>query len=410
MTLITDMDYEIIAPRNGVFDDFTPKGTLPFEDITLDFVDVLSKTILNNSKAKSFPELIALAYWMRRANIVKLKDEFYKTTPDALFLSRGNAFHIAPSNVDTIFVYSWILSLLSGNANIVRISRKSNRQLDILVDFVNLLLEKVEFKNIRSRNLIVRYNHDDSITGHFSKLADVRIIWGGDETVEKIRKIAVKPSAVELSFSNKFSFCVIKSSALVQTKADELCRVASNFYNDSYLFDQLACSSPRLVIWIGNEEENQMARELFWGSLQEKLQKENIIINPVHIIDKIVSKYSFAIQDNHSSRNIPSKKYNLDRIEIQKLSSFIRQCHSGHGLFYEYLAQSLNDISSFIDKNDQTMGIFGFSKEEIITFLKYNKIHGITRITSIGKALEFSNIWDGYNLLRSFTREVAFQL
>ena len=35
------------------------------------------------------------------------------------------AFHVTPANVDTLFVYSWVLSLLVGNANIVRLSSRS---------------------------------------------------------------------------------------------------------------------------------------------------------------------------------------------------------------------------------------------------------------------------------------------
>ena len=38
---------------------------------------------------------------------------------------RGLVFHVPPANVDTIFVYSWALSALAGNPNVVRISSRS---------------------------------------------------------------------------------------------------------------------------------------------------------------------------------------------------------------------------------------------------------------------------------------------
>ena len=44
---------------------------------------------------------------------------------DALRFPRGLVFHVPPANVDTIFVYSWALSALAGNSNVVRISSRS---------------------------------------------------------------------------------------------------------------------------------------------------------------------------------------------------------------------------------------------------------------------------------------------
>src|SRR5229473_1854189 len=38
---------------------------------------------------------------------------------------RGLVFHVPPANVDTIFVYSWALSALAGNRNVVRISPRA---------------------------------------------------------------------------------------------------------------------------------------------------------------------------------------------------------------------------------------------------------------------------------------------
>ena len=45
---------------------------------------------------------------------------FLKKYENYLLLSRGVVFHIAPKNVDTIFVYSFVLSLLCANKNIIR--------------------------------------------------------------------------------------------------------------------------------------------------------------------------------------------------------------------------------------------------------------------------------------------------
>ena len=55
------------------------------------------------------------------------------------------------------------------------------------------------------------YEHNNQITEFFSKNCDIRVIWGGDNTINQIRSIAIKPTAIELSFADKFSIAIINS-------------------------------------------------------------------------------------------------------------------------------------------------------------------------------------------------------
>ena len=40
-------------------------------------------------------------------------------------------------------------------------------------------------------------------------------------------------------------------------------KIAVGFYNDTYLFDQNACTAPHLIIWLGNDENIEIAKEYF---------------------------------------------------------------------------------------------------------------------------------------------------
>ena len=42
----------------------------------------------------------------------------------------------------------------------------------------------------------------------------------------------------------------------------------------------------------------------------------------------------------------------------------------------------------------------------MVQMVQENMPTGIDRIVPIGKSLDFSNVWDGFDLFRSFTREV----
>ena len=58
----------------------------------------------------------------------------------------------------------------------------------------------------------VRYGHDDDVTASLSNLADIRVVWGGDETVSRIRRLPVGPSTVEMTFPDRFSLVAFDAS------------------------------------------------------------------------------------------------------------------------------------------------------------------------------------------------------
>jgi hypothetical protein len=369
----------------------------PFCDGVIEFVNELSSSILKNPYFKNFPELIALGFWMRKSNIKKLKKHFF--SKEKVLIGRGIVFHIAPSNVDTIFVYSFILSLLVGNSNIIRISTKESIQIDLLLELIVSVLKKYEF--LKKRVVIIRYPHNDEITAKLSLMSDVRVIWGGDETINHIRKIPIKPTAIELTFADKFSFSLIKENKINKENIDFL---IEGFYNDSFLFSQMACSSTKLVVWYG---DNDKTRKLFWDKLSEFTLKKLPEIYPSEIMNKYVSLCAMAIENEVK---IEMKNPYVSVVEIEKFSDINANLHCGAGIFYELKINSFDEIVPFITKKYQTLSHFGFSKDELVNLIYNYMPQGIDRMVPIGKAMEFNHIWDGYDLLSSFCREVYIEV
>ena len=101
----------------------TKHDVRPFDPRTMDLCEALSERLM---RLREHPEAVALGFWMRPAALARMRTEFEASIPrHQLAVPRGLAFHITPANVDTLFVYSWVLSLLVGNANIVRVSSRS---------------------------------------------------------------------------------------------------------------------------------------------------------------------------------------------------------------------------------------------------------------------------------------------
>lgn len=402
-----NINYNLISPKNGKVDKvFASKILKPFDDIAVEFISELSKKILKDNNLKNFPELVSMAFWMRKSHILSIKNEFFDKKKDRVWLARGTAFHIAPSNVDTIFIYSWFLSLLVGNKNIIRISQSNNEQLDILIQIIDELSSKDKFKAIKDRFLIITYEHNKDITEFFSKQCDIRVIWGGDNTINTIRSIPIKPTAIELSFADKFSIAVINSNFMLQN-LNKKNKLYENFYNDSFWFDQQACSSPKLVCWVGDQESVDKAKKEFWNGVTKIYQKKFDDFSSSRAMDKMVATYSLAIEND---KILIDNNPLIQTVQLDNHKSISRNLHCGAGLFYELTLNKIDELGDFILKKDQTIGIYGFEKKNIIDFISKTLPDGVDRIVSIGKMMDFSLVWDGHDLTREFCREINIDL
>ena len=159
-------------------------------------------------------------------------------------MPRGLVFHLPPSNVDTIFIYSWLLSALAGNANIVRMSERATGAALAVCRLFNQIAKDAD-PLIAHTTAILRYGHEREITAAISALSDVRVIWGGDATVNTIRTIPLPPHATELTFPDRYSLSVLDAAQYCELDQAERQSLATQFYNDMYWFDQMACSSPQ---------------------------------------------------------------------------------------------------------------------------------------------------------------------
>lgn len=74
---------EILAPVGASLSTVLgSSAALPFSEDAIRFVQGFSKEIFANRNLKQFPEIIALAHWMRKANILTLKQKFESETTE----------------------------------------------------------------------------------------------------------------------------------------------------------------------------------------------------------------------------------------------------------------------------------------------------------------------------------------
>ena len=264
---------------------------IPFSEEITDYLNALSKEINKDPRINKFPDVRTFSFFCRKANILLLKKKYYDSSVTKF--GRGLVFHIAPSNVPVNFAFSLMISLLSGNTNIVRVPSKKFDQTEIIANSINILAQLSQYSNISNRIILVRYDRNSNATKEFSSDCDVRIIWGGDETISQIRENSLQPRAFDVTFADRYSLCVINGDEFVNESRPE--KVIEGFFNDTFLFDQNACTSPHLILWIGSSKKVEKAKNIFWDKLHV-LVNNRYKIQSVSAIDKLTNLYNQAIQ------------------------------------------------------------------------------------------------------------------
>jgi hypothetical protein len=250
---------------------------------------------------------------------------------------------------------------------------------------------------------LVRYERSKSINDYLSSVCDVRVIWGGDATISAIRDSSIPPRSSDVTFADRFSLAVIDSDEFIKNSAEEgfVSSFVSDFYNDTYLTDQNACTSPRLIVWLGDKKAE--AKQIFWCNLHDFAQTK-YAIQPIQSVDKLTNLYLSSAENYECGLNIESGEDNLVfRVSVDKADPALMKYRGCSGFFYEYDCKDITELSDFCnDIHCQTLALYG--DESMIMPLVEMGIKGVDRISKIGHTLDFDLIWDGYNLVERFTR------
>jgi hypothetical protein len=300
------------------------------------------------------------------------------------------------------FAYSLVFGIVSGNVNIVKVSSKKYAQADIICNAINELSKERKHQLFSTRHALISYDAESSATTYFSSICDVRIIWGGNATIDEIRKNKLPPHSFDVTFADRYSLCVINADKFIDEKSPE--QVASGFYNDTYLFDQNACSSPHLIVWLGADENVETAKRKFWNHVYN-LVKARYILQPHSAVDKLTTFYYQAVQSERIKKTYTPDNL-IWRTELKDLSKDIDNYRCNGGYFSEYKASSLRELSNVFSNKFQTLSYYGIEKEELIQFITQVKPIGIDRIVPIGKTTDFSLTHDGFNFIDTLSREI----
>lgn len=365
-------------------------------DNRIDFLSRLSEKINRDSHTRNFSDLRSFAYWCRPKNLDAIKKRYINGN----LIRRtgaGIVFHIAPANIPLNFAFSFAFSFISGNANIVRLPSMNEPQIDYFLKILEDTFAEKNFNNYSKCNVFLNYERNLEITEYLSRFSDRRIIWGGDNTVQEIKRIPSKPGCIDIPFKNKIAISVLNSESICNLDEVTLLQLVQRFFNDSMVFDQNACSSPKKVLWIGNAKSSKQARIRFWNCFLE-LCKINFNLQPKTSMDKFTELCMLAINSDNDDSLFEMNTNFLYR--VSNVDSNISEDYNelNSGFFLEFDIDSIDGLTIYLTEDTQTLTYFGISKDELFRFFSSKGSKRVDRVVPIGSALDIDILWDGLDL------------
>lgn len=385
----------------GTSDKVSNTPVMVYDESRIQFLSDLSRELLNYPDIRQYPDVATFAFWCRSSNLNKIIEN-HRTS--YLRLGLGLVYHNSPSNVPVNFAFSLAFGFLSGNTSVVRLSSKESDSASIIVNVLSELLATKKYSEIREFISIIKFERDDEVNKFWMSVADARVIWGGDETVSKMRTFPCKPRSREIVFPDRFSLCVINANKIVEASDNDLKKLCGNLFNDVYILDQNACTSPQLFNWVGGDSIIKKAKDRLWPLFSAYVIQTHSL-EPIQYMDKYVDACRNAI----SNDNVKSIKHKNNLLFNIELSHFHKQQQEQRGYFgtmHEISIKDLNQLVSVIDDRCQTLTYFGFDIKELENFVVSNQLRGIDRIVPIGRSLDIDVIWDGYNIIDHLSRTI----
>ncbi len=371
----------------------------PFAPERVDLVASVAETLLGPRQPAASGPAAHFAFWTRRAALARLAASFAARVPQhTLARPRGLVFHLPPQNVETVFLYSWALAYLAGNANIVRLPHEISARMRAIVD---LFLERLAAAGDELQ-LFVHYPSQGDLGAKISALSDARVVWGGDAKVALFAPLPLRNGGKSIWFGDRFSFSTLNGAALGKLDDRAIRTLAKKLHNDVFVFDQMACSSPHALYVVGEAATH-------WAAVRRLLDASALewtMDDPAGRIGHAIGKMTAAFYAAGTGRASSVSWRDTHLTSIVASAPERQDIRVGGGFLSVVFVRSLAEVASFIRESDQTITYFGWERGEIEAVAASRTGPGVSRWAPIGTALDFDFIWDGYDIPFELTRLV----
>ncbi len=361
---------------------------------------------MNDPKLNTYKQqgLSFLVKWCSEKNLLKLLNEsllgnytyldgFQKSSINQYTQIRCNpkglVSHWVAGNVPLLSMLILVQSIITKNKNIVKLSTQTENTLIHLLEPLNKI--KINYlgttysgKRILHSLLICSFSRNDINENKLiSQAADVKISWGGGNSMDAIKKLPSKTNCHNILFGPKTSFSIVSQDYLEFNNNHK--RYFLKMARDISSFEQKACSSPHTIFYKGTQIDDfcsKLSKAL--DITLEMIPKVNMENEQSHILDAIeMGEFTGKVYKNKNNDWVIIKNDNF-MLELPVFSRviFVKQTND------------LKSIYPLIHEEVQTISLGLIGKEKINIANDLSNL-GVIRFPDTGLMTNFDNPWDG---------------
>ncbi|MEO1036277.1 MAG: acyl-CoA reductase [Pseudomonadota bacterium] len=307
---------------------------------------------------------------------------------------RGVVCHWLAGNVPLLAMFSWAVSVLLGNKNVMRLS---SRQQDVVSPFLEALQSISAIgEQIANETVVASFPSSDAEShAAMSSVADARIAWGGEEAVTAVRSLAAPWECEDIVFGPRVSLAVVDPE-FIDNKG--IARLAT----DAVIFDQLACSSPQCVFVKAPRDSDELStfRETFEAAFEKATMtypRHSLDFSESYIIELDRAR---AVLEGGTVFHDSSTRWT---VAVMPAPNDTIQCANHFVQLIPF--DSLDTVYEFIPLNIQT-AVTQLGPDDYDEFTEEAAHRGVCRFPRPGEGNNFENPWDGVGLVSRLTRAV----
>lgn len=319
--------------------------------------------------------------------------------------ARGLVCHWMAGNVQILGIFALVQCILTKNVNLIKVAAKDGGVFASLVSaFEGLEYTTTDGCTVKGDDLVktigvVYFSRYAVKLGELmSRVAKVRIAWGGKEAVETVAGYSSTIDCETVVFGPKLSYAVIAKEALASEQdAKKLARRVSV---DVSTFDQAGCASPH-NLYI--ERGGVITPERFCEILAETFPKTELQISKPPVSPEQIS----AVHSIRGVYDFKGKVWGSNTMSWSVLLSDESKCELCKPVYSRVLmvheVDHINTALEFIEDYIQTIGIEA-PLEKAFEFADKATAKGVSRLPKIGRMLNFEMPWDGVFLIDRLVR------
>lgn len=406
-------DFEEIAHRVNI--GRTDLAAMPLEGI-IKVLDVLGKKILKNPEVNTGAGVSYISLWLRRENLDRICRINYT---DNCFLDgfcqqvgspfrmmahpRGIVCHWIAANMPTLGFFSIVQALLSKNGSMAKIPEEyAPLILSLLRELreISVEVENTTWKGetlLRSIAIVAFEGRSTGISEKFSRAADCRIVFGGNEAIRAITCLPCRDNCETIVFGPKYSFAVFARDYI---ESEDFKKSLDMFSRDIAVFNQMACSSPHVLFLEKSRVSVEEIALLLAKSFERLPPALRIQEIPVSLSAKIINERAIhRLSDNKNCIAPTDLSWTILISEAPGLEEPVQgKC------IYIKEVNTVDDVVPLVNHKIQAIAIGIFDPEKREAFARQVSARGADRIVLPGTMHDFTLPWDGIMTLNRLVR------